>query len=166
MSDTIRIRAAREEDAVRVVELLDVLNERVDVPTGRMMPADAHRDLIGEGRAADTLVAEIGGTVVGCTTFYQVYESEHVARGLYMLDLVTAPEARRKGVARRLVAALAAEAKRRGLNFVWWMVWPPNTEAATFYDSLGATSEPMIARALTHEAFDRLAAEGLAAAND
>ncbi|MEO1199361.1 MAG: GNAT family N-acetyltransferase [Pseudomonadota bacterium] len=160
MTGALTIRWPKPEEAEEIGRLLDVLNAHVEAETGRLTGDVVRRDLIGAERAAETLVAEFDGRLVGCATFFDSYESEHVSRGVYLLDLVVDPGARRLGVARKLIATLSAETKRRGRNHVWWSVWPPNTGARSFYATLGATSEEMIAQALHGEPFDTLAEEG------
>ncbi len=156
----IVIRWAEDRDADEVVRLLDVLNAHVDCPTGVMSRDDALRDLTGAERDAETIVADVDGAVLGCAVFFAAYDSEHVQRGFYLLDLAVDPRARRMGLARALIATVAREARRRGRTFVSWHVWPPNKEATGFYDSLGAIAEPMIARALFGDPFDALVADG------
>ena len=50
-----------------------------------------------------------------------------------------AQQARRSGVARALMAAVARAAKAAGSTRIEWSTEPGNTAARAFYDGLGAT---------------------------
>ena len=54
----------------------------------------------------------------------------------YLQDLFTAPEARGKGVARALIAAVEEEARRRGCDRVYWHTKETNHTARRLYDQV------------------------------
>jgi hypothetical protein len=62
-------------------------------------------------------------------------------------------------VGRALLAALAAEARGRGLGFLWWASRTWNTGAHAFFRRVAAVEEPVLAFATFGEPFERLAAE-------
>jgi ribosomal protein S18 acetylase RimI-like enzyme len=74
-------------------------------------------------------------------------EGEPVAYGEIWADggdaelarLLVAPEARSRGVGRRLAGLLAAEAKRRGFRDAWLRVVPTNGAALAAYRAAGFT---------------------------
>jgi ribosomal protein S18 acetylase RimI-like enzyme len=79
---------------------------------------------------------------------------------MMLLDLYVAPEHRRNGLARGLMAALAAEALRQGAGCLWWGVDEGDDEATLFYRSIGAESEGRFSgELLVGAALTRLAAE-------
>jgi hypothetical protein len=80
--------------------------------------------------------------------------------GLYVQDLYVAPSYRRWGVGRALLAALAAEARTRGLGFLWWASRAWSTEAHAFFRRFATVEEPVLAFATFGEKFEQLAAEG------
>ena len=88
------------------------------------------------------------------------YETAYAKSGVYVQDLFVAPEARRRGVATALLAAAAADARRRGLEFIWWASRSWNTDSHAFFRSLATVEEPVIAFAVFGEQFTRLADEG------
>jgi GNAT superfamily N-acetyltransferase len=67
--------------------------------------------------------------------------------------------AERGGVGRKLVAALAAEARRQGRGHLWWTSLPQRSDAREFYKAVAATSEQLYAHALGAQAFRKLADE-------
>jgi ribosomal protein S18 acetylase RimI-like enzyme len=77
-----------------------------------------------------------------------------------LLDLYVAPEARRRGLARGLMASLAAEALRLEAGCLWWGVDEGDDEATLFYRSIGAVSEGQFSgEVLLGAAMQRLAGE-------
>jgi ribosomal protein S18 acetylase RimI-like enzyme len=93
----------------------------------------------------------------GYLTLHPSFETEFGARGAYMGDLYVAPESRRKGIGRALVAAAARQVRAEGGSFLWWTALPKNLAGLAFYQSLGAKGEAVRAFALTRGAFDALA---------
>ena len=79
---------------------------------------------------------------------------------MYVQDVFVAPEARQRGVGRALMAAVAADARRRGFEFMWWASRTWNTESHAFFRTLATVQEPVIAFATFGEEFTRLADEG------
>jgi GNAT superfamily N-acetyltransferase len=155
-----RVRPALPSDADQLLRLIDDLNRHVQSPTGRMTRDILMRDAFGPDPEFEIAVADVDGAVVGYAAWCDTYETEHARAGLYMIDLYVDPAQRRHGLARKLVAAVAAECRRRGRGFVWWTAWPPNSEAAGFYADLGTETEVMIVHALTGDRFETLAEEG------
>jgi len=151
------IRAAVPADVPALAALGRELNAHQGDPVEHFTEEAVVRDAFGAPPAFDALVAEQGGRIVGYALFVDAYESGWAARGLYLGDLYVAPPARRGGIGRALVSALAREARARGKTYLWWVSKEWNAEAHAFYASLGAQSEPVVAHALTFEAFERLA---------
>ena len=119
------------------------------------MTAEAiRRDLLGAEPWAVLLEATLDGTVAGFATGSPCYDSERAAGGIFLVDLYVAPEARRHGLGRALVAGLAAEARRRGAGCLWWGVDDGDDEAMMFYRAIGARSEgPFTGMILVDRAF-------------
>jgi GNAT superfamily N-acetyltransferase len=98
--------------------------------------------------------------VAGFATAGLIYDAERCAWALMLLDLFVAPEHRRNGLARGLMAALAAEALRQGAGCLWWGVDEGDDAATLFYRSIGARSEGRFSgEVLERAAMIRLAAE-------
>jgi GNAT superfamily N-acetyltransferase len=136
------IRAARAEDAAAVASLLNALNSLDGPPPERpMTPEVALRDLIGPKARAWLRLAEWSGAVAGFATATPIYDAQRHADALMLLDLYVKPEARRHGLARGLMAALAAHARATGAACLWWGVDAGDDEALLFYRAIGATSD-------------------------
>ena len=128
-----------------------------------MTAAVVARDLIGPAPRALLRVAEHGGAVAGFATGTYIYDATRTADALMLLDLYVAPPARRQGLARALMACLAAEAQAHGARCLWWGVDQGDDEALLFYRAIGARSEGQFSsEILVGTAFDRLAEEARA----
>jgi ribosomal protein S18 acetylase RimI-like enzyme len=138
------IRAAVPADALSLAALFNALNSLDgDAPETPMTPALLLRDLICAEPKALLLVAEQDGTLAGFATGALIYDAVRAAWAMLLLDLYVAPEARRRGHARGLMACLAAEALRHGARCLWWGVDEGDEEATLFYRAIGARSEGM-----------------------
>lgn len=157
---SLHIRPAVAADAPALAELVRGLNAFHEDPLEHSTAETLVRDGFGERPAFAVLLAELDGKAVGYALFHDAYEPVYAARGVYMSDLFVAESARRTGAGRALVAAVAAEARRRGAIFVGWVSRRWNTAAQEFYRTLGAIEEPTISHAVAFEAFDTLADEG------
>lgn len=164
----IRVRPFEAGHAEAVAAMAAALNrEEGQEPAAAPDAAELRASFLGAKPWGFLLVALPGGGApgpgpVGYATGHATYETEFAARGFYMGDLYVAPEHRRRGVGRALVAAMAAEARARGGRFLWWTALPGNAGAHRFYEALGGAGEDLRAFALADAAFDRLAAAGAA----
>jgi ribosomal protein S18 acetylase RimI-like enzyme len=137
------VRVARESDTEAVAALINAINELGPGAPVAMTPEVVRRDLICARPKALLRVAEDGGRVVGFATAGLIYDAERAAFAMMLLDLYVEPAFRRRGHARALMAALAAEALREGAACLWWGVDEGDDEATLFYRSIGARSEGM-----------------------
>jgi ribosomal protein S18 acetylase RimI-like enzyme len=79
-----------------------------------------------------SLVAEDGGTPVGC-----VYANISAEAFGFVFGLYVRPDRQRQGVARALMRAIAAEIAGGGRIYVVLSVDTPNTAARSLYERLG-----------------------------
>lgn len=82
-------------------------------------------------RDADLLVAERDARVVGYIVFWQVLDQGELG------NVAVTPDERRRGVARRLIAALMERAAARGVQELFLEVRPSNPGARQLYESFG-----------------------------
>lgn len=161
MNAGVAVRPARDEEAGEVARLINAINS-LDPPSSPVaMTAEiVRRDLLGPHPRALLLVATVDGVVAGFVTGGPIYDAERAADAFMLLDLYVVPEARRRGAGRALMAALAAEAHRRGAQCLWWGVDFGDDEALLFYRAIGAEDEgPFHSRILKERSYHRLAAE-------
>lgn len=129
------IRRAAMDDAEAMARLLRALNDEPGLAPERITPQRVAHDLIGDPRAT-VLVAEHRGELSGLATAHPSYNSGQSRWGLFLNDLYVAPDARRQGLGRALVAAMAAEAARQGCDHLWWNADEGDALAHGFHRSL------------------------------
>jgi len=152
------IRVATPSDAAPLAALLRALNDEPWLRPELISAESVARDLIGDARAL-VLLAELDGAPKGLATAHPAYDSGQSRWGMFLNDLYVAPEARRRGLGRRLVGALTAEARRTGCDFLWWNADAGDTLALLFHRSLGAEECEVTDFLLAGAAFDCLARE-------
>jgi GNAT superfamily N-acetyltransferase len=126
------------EDASAVAEMARELAVAVDDPEPILDANDLVRDGTGAERWFDCLVAVSATGVVGYAMMCRGYEAHIGKRRLWLSDLFVRKQARRMGVGRALMIAVAREAMARGCGAVYWDLWRLNVAGRCFYESLGA----------------------------
>ncbi len=137
----IVIRSAAPSDAARVAELANKLSTHEGLAPDVYDARKVLDDMIAAGRALDVLVAEDAGRIVGYASYQDLYDSDVGARGLWLAELYVVEGARRRGIARQLMAALARIAAERGLVSIGWAVRTANRRARDFYEIIGANDD-------------------------
>lgn len=103
------------------------------------------------------LIAYRDGVPVGLAMFSAVWDPGLLAVGWYIRDVYVRPEARREGVARRLFAAVAREAGKRGIVRLDWHTDAGNAPAVGLYDSFEGGRQNRIAYRLIGDDIGTLA---------
>jgi GNAT superfamily N-acetyltransferase len=132
------VRAMRPQDAADIVAMARELAAAVDDPEPRLTQAGLLRDGTGPERWFDCLVAELAGHLVAYALVCKGYEAHTAKRRLWLGDFYVRPDARRGGVGRALMTAVARHARELGCNAVYWELWRLNHTGEAFYRSLGA----------------------------
>jgi GNAT superfamily N-acetyltransferase len=94
--------------------------------------------LFGPQPAAQCLVAEVDGAVVGFALFFHNFSTFLGKPGLYLEDLFVEPAMRGRGLGKALLRRLGAIAVERGCGRFEWSVLDWNVDAIGFYESMGA----------------------------
>jgi len=130
----IRVRLVRAEDAPHLVPLFEAFygahfGGRVTeaAVAGRLRQAATHEIVI---------VAEVDERLTGFASL-RVTDSLDPAPYAELTDLFVEPEARRLGVASRLVKYVEGIARERGASHLVVLTGQKNTEAQAFYRSAG-----------------------------
>jgi GNAT superfamily N-acetyltransferase len=138
MAHVIRIIRARASDAGLIVHFVRALAayEKEPAQTVRITEADVVRDGFGANPRFEALIAEMDGAPAGFALFFPNYSTWEGRPGLYVEDIFVEEHARRHGVGRRLMAAVARLARERGFARIdlSMLDWNP---ARGFYRRLG-----------------------------
>jgi len=139
MSDPITIRPAGRDDVPQVLQFIRDLAryERLEHEVCAST-ADLTEALFGERRHAEVLFACSAGTPVGFALFFHNFSTFKGRPGIYLEDLYVQPEARGRGIGKRLLAHLAQLAIERRCARLEWAVLDWNEPSIGFYRSLGA----------------------------
>jgi GNAT superfamily N-acetyltransferase len=97
--------------------------------------------LFGDRPALFGHVAEVDGTVVGCSLWFLNFSTWRGVHGIHLEDLFVQPVHRGKGLGRALLGELAKECVRRGYARLEWAVLDWNEPSIGFYQSLGAIAQ-------------------------
>jgi GNAT superfamily N-acetyltransferase len=108
----------------------------------RATPETVREQLFGGTPAAEAVVAERDGRVVGFALFFANFSTFLARPGLYLEDLFVEPEERGRGTGQALLVHLARLAVARGAGRFEWSVLDWNAPAIAFYESMGATVMP------------------------
>ncbi|GGD68003.1 GCN5 family acetyltransferase [Caballeronia grimmiae] len=137
------IRAATPADVGAVFALMYELAE-FEKLTHLFVATESslHDALFGARPAAEALVAEQAGEVVGYALFFHNFSTFLAKRGLYLEDLYVRPALRGSGLGTKLLKKLAALAVERQCGRFEWSVLDWNQNAIDFYEKMGATVLP------------------------
>lgn len=139
MSDTLTIRPAGRDDVPLVLQFIRDLAryERLEHEV-TASEAELTEALFGERRYAEVVFACDGGAPVGFALFFHNFSTFKGRPGIYLEDLYVRPEARGRGIGKRLLAHLARTAVERRCARLEWAVLDWNEPSIAFYRSLGA----------------------------
>lgn len=133
------IRAAEPRDSTALVGLITQLAafERLEHLV-EVTPESLAPHLFGDRPAAEAVVAEQDGRVVGFALYFTNFSTFLGKPGLYLEDLFVEPQARGRGIGRSLLRRLGRLAVERGCGRFEWSVLDWNESAIGFYESMGA----------------------------
>jgi GNAT superfamily N-acetyltransferase len=156
--DSVTLRTATAADCPLLARFLG--NMLADIGLEQALEAAARfsADGFGTAPAFTAVIAEHGGVPAGYALFWPTYDTEWAARGSWLSDLYMLPQARRQGIARRLMAELAARTAAQGGRFLTWLVQTDNSRARAFYRTLATEWLESIPCICAGEKFQHLAA--------
>ena len=115
-------------------------------------------NLFGTHPKAEAIIAYIDDKPVGIALYFQNFSTSLGKPGLYIEDLYVIPEARSKGIGKKLLQYLAKLAIERNCGRVEWCVLNVNQRAIDFYRSIGAVPiDKWTIQRLTGDALAKLA---------
>jgi GNAT superfamily N-acetyltransferase len=131
------ITPATTVDADEIATILGEVEEYyggecIAPPVGDVVTA-----LFGEWPAARVLLARDGDQVVGLASVCRLWPAAGADVSLYLKELYVREPHRRRGVARRLMDAVHAEARTIGCSRVEWTADRDNPPALELYAALG-----------------------------
>jgi len=142
MADTVTIRPAAAHELPLVLEFIRELAvyERLEHEMSATT-ADLATSLFGPRPYAEVVFACLDGTPVGFALFFHTFSTFIGKPGIYLEDLFVRPQARGRGIGRRLLAWLARTTLERGCARLDWAVLDWNAAAIAFYRSVGAVAQ-------------------------
>ena len=132
------IRRAHPGDEVEIAAMIRELAEfekALDECT--VTETQMHTALFGDHPVAYAHMAEIDGQIAATAVWFLNFSTWDGVAGIYLEDLYVRPAFRRRGLARKLLAPLAAECVARGGTRLSWAVLNWNVNAIALYDSAG-----------------------------
>ena len=137
------LRAAEPRDGPAIVGLIRELADFEQLShVVQATPEKLHPHLFGERPAAEAVVAEVQGQVVGFALYFTNFSTFLAQPGLYLEDLYVQPAHRGQGLGRALLQHLGALAVQRGCGRFEWSVLDWNRRAIEFYERMGAQMLP------------------------
>jgi len=143
LSESFRLRPATPEDVpdllamIRELAVFEHLSHQV-VATEE----DFQASLFGERPAAEALLAEVDGALVGYAVFYSTFSTFIGRAGIWLEDLYVRPAHRGLGLGKALLKAVGAIAHERDAGRYEWTVLDWNQNAIDLYERAGGEILP------------------------
>ena len=132
------IRPVRPGDEAELTAMIHELAEFERASAECTVTEAQLRDaLFGENPVVYGLLVEVDGQAAGGALWFRNFSTWDGVAGVYLEDLFVRPVFRRRGLARRLLAALARECVDNGYTRLTWAVLDWNTNAIALYDAVG-----------------------------
>jgi ribosomal protein S18 acetylase RimI-like enzyme len=137
---SVQVRRAQARDLDVLVPLFDAYRQFYGQPSDlpRAYAFLAERFLHGE---STVFLAEDGRSTVGFVQLYPSFSSTRTAPILILNDLYVAPDARRTGAARALIATATEHAKAEGAARLILSTGVENRPAQALYEAMGWVRE-------------------------
>jgi GNAT superfamily N-acetyltransferase len=137
----IKLRVAKKEDCLRLLELVNELALYEKAPQEVTVTLQEFEDAgFGNKPIWKAFVAETGGLIIGFAIYYVRYSTWKGSR-MYLEDLIVTESMRGKGIGKLLFNQLIAEAKELGFSGMVWQVLDWNEPALNFYKKYEARIE-------------------------
>jgi GNAT superfamily N-acetyltransferase len=137
MSSNFRIRQATIHDLEILVPLFDAYRQFYEQPSDPVLARQFLGDRFAHHESVILLAQSSGEQGLGFTQLYPLFSSTRAARTYLLNDLFVAAEARRLGVARRLLEEAANTARALGAIALSLSTAQSNHRAQALYESLG-----------------------------
>jgi GNAT superfamily N-acetyltransferase len=136
---TENIRRAAPEDSADIAAMIHALAGFERTPDQcTVTEKQISTALFGSFPTVQAHVAEVNGEVAAMALWFLNFSTWDGVAGIYVEDLFVRPGFRRRGLARALLAALAAECLDNGYTRLSWAVLNWNSDAIALYDGIGA----------------------------
>ena len=136
---TEKIRRAIPEDGAAITAMIHGLAEFERAPDQcTVTESQISAALFGNSPTVQAHVAEVDGEVAAMALWFLSFSTWDGVAGIFLEDLFVWPQFRRRGLARGLLAALAAECVDNGYTRLSWAVLNWNSDAIALYDGVGA----------------------------
>ena len=135
---TEQIRRARPGDVAEITAMIYELAEFEQAVTEcTVTEAQLHTALFGDLPVAHAHVIEIDGAIAATAVWFLNFSTWDGVAGVHLEDLYVRPAFRRRGLARKLLAALARECVEHDYTRLSWAVLKWNVNAIALYDAVG-----------------------------
>jgi GNAT superfamily N-acetyltransferase len=136
------IRRARPEDTADITDMIHGLAEFERAPEQcTVTESQVLTALFADSPTVFGHVAEVDGEIAAMALWFLSFSTWDGVAGIYLEDLFVRARFRRRGLARALLAALAAECVENGYTRLSWAVLNWNSDAIALYDGLGAAPQ-------------------------
>jgi ribosomal protein S18 acetylase RimI-like enzyme len=159
----ITLRAARPEDGAAVAGMCAALSRHEGGPAPTLTAAAFRRDGFGPDPSFSCVIAELAGRPAGYAMYLGDYDTDLMCHSTYLADLYVDTAARRCGIGRALMAAVARITGVRGGRTLHWNVLRSNPSARAFYATLGREMQDAVVCSVEGETYAALAATSVPA---
>lgn len=134
----LQIRMAEKKDASLVLSFIKGIAAYEKMSDCVTVTEEILEEFVFDRKAASVFLAEWQGKPVGFALFYENFSTFVGRTGMYLEDLFVLPEARGKGIGKKLFQAVAQEAVNRGCQRMEWTCLDWNRPSIEFYLRMGA----------------------------
>ena len=139
---TEKIRRALPEDAADITAMIHGLAEFERAPEHcTVTETQLTAALFDSAPTLHAHVAEVDGEVAAMALWFLNFSTWDGVPGIFLEDLFVRRQFRRRGLARKLLAALAAECRDNAYTRLSWAVLNWNVDAIALYDGVGAAPQ-------------------------
>jgi GNAT superfamily N-acetyltransferase len=134
----LKLKYAEENDIPTILGFIKELAIYEDMLDQVVATEDILKESLFEKKQAEVLIAEYEGEAVGFALFFHNFSTFLGRSGIYLEDLFIKESARKNGIGKEILSALARIALERKCGRLEWSCLDWNEPSIKFYKSKGA----------------------------